>query len=122
MKKLLALMASSLVLAAFVCAPSFAADDDKPKYTIKDAMKKAFKGPLVKKVAGGNASDDEKKELLAIVESMAMQKPKKGDEESWKKLTSALIKGAKAAVDGDADAPKMLKTAANCKACHSKHK
>lgn len=121
-KKLFAVLTCSLVMTAFVCTPTFADDDDKPKHTTKEVMKKAFKGPLVKKVAGGNASDAEKKELVAMLDSLSKNKPKKGDADSWKKLTSALTKAGKAVMDGEKDGTTMLRKAANCKACHSKHR
>jgi surface antigen len=123
-KKLIAVITGSLLMACFVSFPVFAADDDDdaPKYKTKDVMKKAMKGGLLKKVAGGDASDDEKKQLHGMLVALGKNKPPKGEADSWKKLTRALAKAGKAAVDGDADAGAMLKKASNCKACHSKHK
>jgi len=92
------------------------AADDKPKHTIKDVMKVAHKGGLMKKVADGNASDDEKKQLVELYESLAANKPPKGDDADWKTKTDALLDAAKK-VDG-----KALQKAANCKACHEAHK
>jgi cytochrome c553 len=121
-KKLIALILGSLMV-CFVSLPVIAADDDDaPKYKIKDVMKKAMKGPLLKKVAGGSASDAEKKELYGMLVALGKNKPPKGDAESWKKKTTALAKAGKAAADGDEGAGAALKKAANCKACHSKHK
>ncbi len=122
-KKLIALMSGSLLIACFVCLPAMGEDDDaEPKYKIKDVMKKAMKGPLLKKVAGGQASDAEKKELHEMLVALSKNKPKKGEADSWKKLTGALVKASKAAVDGADDAGEQLKKAADCKGCHSKHK
>ncbi|QDV69918.1 hypothetical protein Poly24_36360 [Rosistilla carotiformis] len=98
------------------------AEDGEPKHSIKECMKTCFKGPLVKKVAGGEASDEEKAKLHEMMVSMAKATPKKGDAESWKMKTEALVKAAKAAVEGEAGAAEALKKAANCKACHSVHK
>ncbi|MEO1529650.1 MAG: hypothetical protein AAFX06_29875 [Planctomycetota bacterium] len=122
-KKITTAMACALAF-AFIGMPALAADDDdkKPKYSTKQIMKEAFKGPLVKKVSSGKASDEEKKKLHEMLVALAKNKPKKGEEDSWKELTAALVKAGKAAVDGQADAGAMLKKAANCKACHSKHK
>lgn len=121
-KKLIALMLGTLMI-CFVSLPVFAADDDdEPKYKIKDVMKKAMKGPLLKKVASGSASDAEKKELHEMFVALSKNEPPKGDAESWKKLTGALVKAAKGAVDGDDGAAAALKKAGNCKACHSQHK
>ena len=89
--------------------------EDKPKHTIKEVMKLALKGPLNKKVAEGKASDDEKKQLVELYESLAANKPPKGDEADWKKRTEALLDAAKKA-DGMA-----LGKASNCKACHDAH-
>lgn len=122
-KKLIALLTGSLVTVCFVSLPVVAEDDDDaPKYKIKDVMKKAMKGPLLKKVAGGDASDEEKMELHEMLVALSKNSPPKGDAESWNQMTGALVKAAQAAVDGDADAGAALKKAANCKECHSKHK
>lgn len=95
---------------------------DEKKDAIKQAMKVCMKGGLCKKVAGGQASDDDKKKLLAMFEAMAAEAPPKGDADSWKAKTGALVAAAKKAVDGGADAGAALKAAANCKECHKSHK
>jgi hypothetical protein len=118
-----ALFSGTLLMVCLIALPTRAANDDSAtKYSTKDVMKKAFKGPLLKKVAGGGASDAEKKELHSMLVALSKNKPKKGDAESWKKLTGALVKASEAAVKGDAKAGDMLKKAANCKACHNSHK
>ncbi len=107
----------------FTTVPAFGEDDaEKPKHTTKEVMKKALKGPLLKKVAGGDASDEEKKELYELLVALGKNTPKKGEADSWKTLTSALEKASKAAVNGEADAGEKLTKAANCKACHDVHK
>lgn len=120
-RKLIAVFTGVALLVGIVAMP-VSAEDAKPKYTIKDVMKKAMKGPLLKKVAGGEASEEEKKELYEMLVALGQNEPKKGDAESWKMLTGALVKAGKAAVDGDADAGSKLEKAANCKACHTPHK
>lgn len=121
-KQLVAVMITAfLMMVCFLSAPVIA-DHHEPKHKIKEVMKKAMKGPLLKKVAGGDASDEEKKQLHEMLVSLSKNKPPKGEADSWKELTGALVKAAKAAVDGEDDAGAMLKKAANCKACHSKHK
>lgn len=92
------------------------------KTTIKDVMKKAMKGGLCGKVAGGKASEAEKKELVELFTALAANKPPKGDEDSWKAKTKALLEGAKGVAAGKEDAGKALKAAANCMACHKEHK
>jgi hypothetical protein len=90
---------------------------DKDKITIKTVMKKAHsKGGLLSKVIAGDASAEEKKELVTLYEALAKNTPPKGDETSWKEKTAALVAAAKSA---DAAA---LKKASNCAACHSEHK
>ncbi len=97
-------------------------EEKEPKYTTKEVMKTAMKGGLLKKVAAGEASDEEKKQLHGMLVALSKNEPKKGEADSWKELTSALVKAGKAAVDGTDDAGEMLKKASNCKACHDKHK
>ena len=120
-KKLIAGLVASLMMVCFLSL-SVVADDHEPKHTIKDVMKKAMKGGLCKKVASGNASDEEKKELHEMLVSLSKNKCPKGDAESWKKLTTALVKASQAVVDGEEGAGAKLQKAANCKGCHSKHK
>ena len=113
-----------LVAAAFIGLPAFAADDDgdKPKFKTKQIMKEAFKGPLLKKVASGEGSEEDAKKLNEMLIALSKNKPKKGDAESWKKFTDPLLKAGKAAVAGDENAGALLKKGANCKACHKSHK
>jgi hypothetical protein len=92
------------------------------KVEIKDVMKTAMKGGLCAKVAGGKASDAEKKQLVELFTALSKDTPPKGDADSWKTKTTALVDAAKKAAAGDADAGKALKAAANCMACHSAHK
>lgn len=111
-----------LALALSASSMAVNAEEGAAKHTIKACMKDCFKGPLIKKVASGEASDEEKAKLHEMMVSMSKAEPPKGDAESWKELTTALVKASKAAVDGSGDAAGMLKKAANCKACHSVHK
>ena len=90
---------------------------------IKDVMKKVMKGKpnFLSKVADGG-TDAEKKELHEYLVALSKNKPKKGDADSWKELTGKLVKASQDLVDGKEDAGKAVMKAANCKACHSKHK
>ncbi len=85
-------------------------------------MKVGFKGGLLKKVAGGDASDDEKQKLHEMLVALGKNKVEKGDAESWKKLTSALVKASKDVLEGKDGAGEALQKASNCKACHNIHK
>ena len=109
---------------AFVGVTAVSADDDEPKYTTKQVMTKVFKGKtaLLPKVAGGNATDDEKATTLEYLKALAANSPKKGDAESWKMKTAALVKAAENVVAGKDGSGAALKDAANCKACHTPHK
>ena len=123
MRKMIAFSAALAIAAVVMVNFSGAADnndankdDAKPKHSIKDVMKKCMKGGLCKKVAGGKANDEEKKLLVEMFTALAASKPPRGDADSWKAKTSALLKAAQ---DDDDDA---LKKAANCAACHKVHK
>jgi surface antigen len=80
--------------------------------TIKLVMQKAMKGGLCGKVAKGEASEEEKKQLIEYFTGLTKTTPPKGDEKAWKEKTKALLDAAKGT---DAAA---LKKAANCQACH----
>src|SRR6516164_7790345 len=95
MRKLIT-VGAALMLIAVVGLNLRAGDDPKP---IKEIMGKAHKDGLLKKVSSGKASGDEKKELLALYEDLAKNKPPMGDEADWKTRTEAMVKAAKAVVD-----------------------
>jgi hypothetical protein len=90
--------------------------DKKEPVSIKIVMQKAMKGGLCGKVASGKASDDEKKQLIALFTDLAANECPKGEKADWKARTTALLDAAKA------DDTKALKKAADCKGCHSEHK
>src|SRR5581483_6251475 len=95
---------------------------EKAKYKSSEVMQKAMKGGLCGKVAGGKASDEEKKQLVELFTALSQNTPPKGEAASWKEKTGALVAAAKAAAAGDAKAGAALKSAANCAACHKAHK
>jgi hypothetical protein len=109
----------AVVLSTAGVSQAVARDDEE---AIKTAMKDAMKGGLCKTVTEGKATKEEKEKLLELFKGMLEAKPPKGDEASWKEKTEALVEAAQAAVDGKADSSKLLKSAANCKACHDVHK
>jgi hypothetical protein len=102
----------------------FGAADEKPKYTIKEVMKKAHSGDpkLCAKVAGGKASKEEKEELVTLYTALTGNKPPRGDEGDWKERTQALVTAAKACLADDKEGPGKLKKAVDCKGCHELHK
>jgi hypothetical protein len=105
------------------------AADDKPKYSIKEVMQKAHKDDkdnnvvsIFSKIKAGSASDDEKKQLVELYAALGQNKPPKGDADSWKTKTDALLTAAKEVADGKDAGVANLKKAADCGACHSVHK
>jgi len=110
------------IAASFALSTLRADDDEKPKFTIKEAMKAHAKEKLHTKVIEGKATDEEKEKLLSLYEAMGKNKPPKGDAESWKKLTDELVAAAKDAKEGKEGAGDRLKKAVDCGACHKIHK
>jgi hypothetical protein len=90
--------------------------------TIKEVMKVAHKDGLMKKVQGGSASDEEKKQLLDLYIDLAEGEPKKGDKAEWKIAAGATVISAAKVVLGREGALDELKKATDCMACHSKFK
>ena len=90
------------------------------------SIKEVMKGLNFKKGAEAaskmDASDADKKAFASLCESLAANKCPKGDIESWKAKTNALVAASKALVAGDKDAGKKVAAAANCRACHDGHK
>jgi hypothetical protein len=102
-------------------------DDDKkkPKYTIKEVMKKAHAGKdaILTKAGDAKATKEELKELVVLYESLAKNKPPKGDLKDWEKRTAAMIKAAEAALKDEKNVPALVKLVkANCAECHKLHK
>ncbi len=124
MKKTCGWLLSVLAVVVLTGAIARAADEEKsaPKHTTKEVMEKAHKAGLLKKVVGGEASQDEKLALLDLYVSLVENKPNKGTTESWhEKAGTVALAAAKVAVGRDGAAAE-LKEAANCAACHGAHK
>lgn len=110
------MIVGAVALFALALGLDSSVEGGKEPVAIKVVMQKAMKGGLCGKVASGKASDEEKKQLIALFTDLAKNKCPKGDEDSWKAKTKALLDAAKA------DDTKALKKAANCAACHKAHK
>jgi hypothetical protein len=82
----------------------------------------AFKEKLARRVIQGDASTDDKERLLTLYQALAEAKPPRGSHASWQKKTEALVQAAQAAIQGQPDAPVLLKKTMECGACHSRHK
>lgn len=96
--------------------------NDKPKHTIKQVMQDAHKGGLLKKVLAEEATPEEKLALLDYYVSLTENQPPKGEPESWRTKTQAILAaGVKVAV-GREDGIELLENATTCAACHSVHK
>lgn len=120
MRKLL--VASVIVISGWtVFAMTSGAQDDK-KVAIKEVMKVAMKGGLCKKVADGQANDEEKKKIAGLFAALHENKPPKGEQTSWDEKTKALVDAADAVLAGKEGAGEKLRMAANCNACHMAHK
>jgi hypothetical protein len=91
-------------------------DKKEKELTVKQIMAKAHaKDGLRGKVIAGNASNDEKKELIDLYTALAALKSPKGDEKDWKTRTAAAVELAKAGTPAD------LKKI-DCAGCHKAHK
>ncbi len=110
MRGMMTLVLAGLMLG--VAGLGMAREEEKPKYTIKQVMKEAMKGGLLKKVASGEGDKEDSAKLVELFTALADDKPSKGDLDTWKEKTTALLKATKA---GDG---KAMQKAANCKACH----
>jgi hypothetical protein len=110
--------------AAVVAAEGKKGPADKPRYDSKEVMKQAHKGDvsLYKKVEKGTSTAADHVKLLELYKALAANKPPKGDQKSWDEKTGALVKAAEGLQKGTPNAKAQLKTAANCKACHTAHK
>lgn len=97
---------------------------DAPKYTVQEVMQALHKGEVNvgKTVLQGQGTPQDLKKLVEYYTSLPQQKPPQGDEEEWKERTTRLLTAAKNLEAGKPGAAEEYKTAANCKACHSKHK
>lgn len=130
-------LAGAFGLMAIVLAESSVARaEDKKKddvTTIKDIMIKGHKGgdALISKIkAEAKAGKWEEatahaKALAVFGEHLGKNKPAKGSEESWAKLSKAYAEQTKAALKAteDKDEKAVNKALAiNCKSCHDAHK
>lgn len=119
------LLVGSLVVAAVCAGGVFAVNNSAPKAepkTVKEVMKIAHKDGLHKKILGGSATNDEKKQLLDLYIDMAQAEPKKGDKAEWKVVAGAAALSAFKVVLGNEGAIDELKKTSDCKSCHDKFK
>jgi len=114
----------TVVAAALVGVSIASAGKGEHHEAFEKIMKQGFKGKtsLVTKAVEGTASAAEVKKLQGMLKELAGLKPPRGEMDSWKSLTAALIKAGDSVAKHSKGAGPALKKAANCKACHGKHK
>ncbi|MCA9263944.1 MAG: hypothetical protein KDA60_08830 [Planctomycetales bacterium] len=111
-----------MALAAGTWAWAEEGESTGPKHTIKEVMTIGHKDGLLKTVLSGEATMEQKTQLLDLYISMVECEPSKGSIESWHKLAGQSALAAAKVVVGREGALPELKAATNCKACHDAHK
>jgi hypothetical protein len=128
-------LAVAVSVGSSVAAEEKGTTEDKT-YTISEIMKKGHAGSksLLKgigaQVKEGKWDDakDGAKLLKTFGEALGKNKPEKGSEESWKKLTDEYKDNTAAVAEGvekkDADkvSASLKKIGGSCKGCHGAHK
>jgi hypothetical protein len=117
-------MLAIAVLALIAGVYSSRADDDSRSVIIA-AMRRVFSGqdpPLIVRAAAGDANEVEKKRLLSVLTGLARTQADRGDPDSWKTKTAALLAAAQDLADGKEGAGDRLRAASNCRACHQIHR
>lgn len=112
------------LLFATAALTTFAADENHE--TLEKVMKEGLKGddsPMAQ-VLNGSASADATASLAKLIKTMAGTKAPVGDQAAYDKKVTELIAAMDAVAGGDKGdaAISRLKTAQNCKACHTDHK
>jgi hypothetical protein len=123
--KSLGLVLAVLIGAGVIGVSLMAAPAEKKEIAIKTVMQEAMKPDgmaLCKKVASGQATEEQKARLVELFTALSMLKPKKGEEADWKTRTEALLAAAKDCKAGKEGAMAALAAAADCKGCHTLHK
>jgi hypothetical protein len=120
-----AVVASSLLYAVSRAAED--AGEAKPKHTIKEVMHGAHVAKEGEKslrdiVLGGQATPEQKQQLLDFYISLAENKPPRGELAPYRDKTRAIVLAAAKVVVGREGASDELGKATNCAACHKEHK
>ena len=122
MRYIVAGLALMFTMALVLNSGSVDAGKDDPKYSIKDVMKKGHGSGLLKKVLSGNANEDEKKQLVEMYESLAKNKPPRGDAKDWSTRAEQILGAARGVLKGEDGAKDALAKATNCANCHKQFK
>lgn len=91
------------------------------RYTINEIMEEHKKDRLRDRVLNGRAYTQEKQKLLELYEALAANTPPKGDPESWRRFTSAIVVAARHVVEGKSNSVDELRKATACGDCHNAH-
>jgi hypothetical protein len=99
----------------------------KPKHTIKEVMQglhvaKEGEKSLRDIVIGGQATPEQKQQLLDLYISLAENKPPRGELAAFRDKTRLIVLAAAKIVVGREGAADELGKATNCAACHKDHK
>ena len=132
-----ALVAAVLLVQMGAALAEDAKAEAKPKQSIKDVMKAAYKGDdsLRAKIIAGTATPEQRADFLKQTDALVGHKAPKGAQAAWEAKVAALVKashdllGADAAAAagapaGAADEAKLttFKSASDCRACHTAHR
>ncbi|MGI9519915.1 MAG: hypothetical protein ACR2NP_22870 [Pirellulaceae bacterium] len=90
--------------------------DDPP--AIGDVMNDVMKPGLLRKAMGGEATDEEKLQILDMFIALTEHEPPQGDAEAWKARTTQLMTDYAKLLVGREGAVDALQTSSNCKSCH----
>ena len=91
-------------------------------FSIKQVMQLAHENRLYRELLKEKVDPAVAERLGRLYESLSKQSPPKGDEESWRERTTALLESTRKVVAGDADGPGEFRRAVNCNSCHSRHR
>ncbi len=123
MRSCFCLMAvASLLFAGFGFAHlgNATAPDDPP--TISDIMKEVMKPGMLRKAMNGEATDEEKIQILDVLITLTEHEPPQGEADAWKARTTQLMTDYAKFLVGREGAAEALRTSSNCKSCHNEFK
>ncbi|MEZ6093590.1 MAG: hypothetical protein R3C03_05035 [Pirellulaceae bacterium] len=118
---MLVALVAVVVGSGFAVVNNDVAKKEDPK-SIEDIMKEGMKGGLSKKVASGEATDEEKLQMLSLLVDLVENDAPKGDEMEWKMMAGTAMMNAAKVVLGRDGAEESFKASIDCKACHDKFK
>ena len=99
-------------------------EDATPKPSIKDIMKADNKGDdsIVKQIIAGKGTQQQVDKLITDYKLLCELQPPRGDKDSWKNKTTALLEATEGLKLDDKASIAKFKTAVSCRECHSVHK